>query len=140
MKNLLEQWADGNSKKTIGAENEEFLTIRIRRRNNVIQKLEEEKRDAGPGEKLIISNGEEALIQLIRNTIPIGISYARKYASKHRNSSLSYEDLEQEACIRKKGPVSVLMPYSGSSSISGGRWKIKAISSGNLHQHTAGQE
>ena len=113
MKNLLEQWADGNSKKTIGAENEEFLTIRIRRRNNVIQKLEEEKRDAGPGEKLIISNGEEALIQLIRNTIPIGISYARKYASKHRNSSLSYEDLEQEACMGIIHAASMYDPEKG---------------------------
>ena len=113
MKNLLEQWAEDISKDTIGAEEEIFLTGRIRKRNAALQRLEEEKRPATTGEKLVIEDGEKALIRLIRSAVPAGIGYAKKYASRYRNSSLTYEDLEQEACMAIIHAAGMYAPEKG---------------------------
>ena len=99
MEDTLRQWLSVNKTETLTVDEERKLIRKVRAKDALLAELGRVKRDPGSDEEKIIREGREALHTLVEQLIPLGIGYARKYAVRYPDSSLTFEDFEQEAFL-----------------------------------------
>ena len=113
MENMLKQWLAENHREPLTAEQERRLVLKVQAKDRLFSKLGQEKREPDRSEKRIISEGRLALQTLVEHMIPLGISFAKKYADRYPSSSLTFEDFEQEAFLGVMHAASVFEPERG---------------------------
>lgn len=113
MEDMLDQWIAENGLKPLDAETEKTLVFRMVKRRRLLKKLESEKRKPAGIEKTVIREGKEAFQTLTVNLIPLGVRYARKYAARYPELSLTCEDMEQEAFLGIMHAADLYQPDRG---------------------------
>ncbi len=99
MEDMLKQWVAENGMKPMDEEEEKELVFRMMKRRRLMKKLDSFKREPSGNEEAVLRDGKEACQALVLHMIPLGIRYAKKYAARYPESSLTYEDMEQEAFL-----------------------------------------
>ena len=113
MESILNQWIAENGLKPLDAGEEKLLVNRMMKRRRLLKKLEDAKREPDMNEKSVIRDGREAFQSLVLHTMPFGIRYAKKYAARYPESSLTCEDMEQEAFLGIMHAADLYQPERG---------------------------
>ena len=99
MESKMWQWVKENGWEPLTEEAEKDLVLKIWSHNQLLKKLESEKREPDRREQKIIRDGKAALNSLVEHMIPLGIKIASEYTEKYPGAFLTFEDFFQEACL-----------------------------------------
>lgn len=113
MENMLNQWIADHGIKPLAAEEEMNLSLMINNNRRLQKKLEWYHRKPGEAEEAFADESRMARETLVTHTMPLGIGYARKYASRYPEISLTCEDLEQEAFLGIMHAAELYSPDEG---------------------------
>ena len=113
MENMLNQWIADNGIRPLKAEEEMNLALMINNNRRLQKKLKWYSREPGEAEEAFENESREAYEALVTHMMPLGIGYARKYASRYPEISLTCEDLEQEAFLGIMHAAELYSPDEG---------------------------
>ena len=113
MEDMLKQWIAENGLKPLDAEEEKKLAFSVMTYKRLLKKLEWYNRNPLAVDEAVIAQGKNAMEELVTHMIPLGIKYARKYSARYPESSLTFEDLEQEAFMGIMHAAELYSPDEG---------------------------
>ncbi|MBQ6518815.1 MAG: sigma-70 family RNA polymerase sigma factor [Anaerolineaceae bacterium] len=110
MENILKSWLEANSVNRLSTDEEIILSGKIQKWVDTDKQLQKEKRPPTKEEAALINDGKEAYNRIVEFNVPLGIHFAKKYAAKYPDTSLTVDDLTQEAIIGIMTAAKKFMP------------------------------